>query len=99
MDQQSDASTTAKYKQLLPFQLYLMMNGELLKPVITFSISLPERERNLNPDVQAQLDVLRQDPSELNKQVFALLVLGRFVGQNPFQSAAGGGKPDQGCRS
>jgi len=91
MDQQSDASTTAKYKQLLPFQLYLMMNGELLKPVITFSISLPERERNLNPDVQAQLDVLRQDPSELNKQVFALLVLGRFVGQNPFQSAAGGG--------
>lgn len=91
MDQQSDASTTAKYKQLLPFQLYLMMNGELLRPVITFSISLPERERNLNPDVQAQLDVLRQDPSELNKQVFALLVLGRFVGQNPFQSAAGGG--------
>lgn len=91
MDQQTDASTNAKYKQLLPFQLYLMMNGELLKPVITFSISLPERERNLNPDVQAQLDVLRQDPSELNKQVFALLVLGRFVGQNPFQSAAGGG--------
>lgn len=91
MDQQSDASTSAKYKQLLPFQLYLIMNGELLKPVITFRISLPERERNLNPDVQAQLDVLRQDPSELNKQVFALLVLGRFVGQNPFQSAAGGG--------
>lgn len=91
MAQQTDAADANKYKQLLPFQLNLMMAGELLKPVITFSITLPERERNLNPDVQAQLDVLRQDPSELNKQVFALLVLGRFVGQNPFQSASGGG--------
>ncbi len=91
MDQQTDASTSAKYKQKLPFQLNLMMNGELLKPAITFAITLPEKERNLNPDVQAQLDVIRQDPSELNKQVFALLVLGRFVGQNPFQSASGGG--------
>src|SRR5690606_17954777 len=28
--------------------------------------------------------------SELNKQVFALIVLGRFVAENPFASAAGG---------
>src|SRR5690606_21455302 len=33
----------------------------------------------------------REDESELNKQVFALIVLGRFVAENPFSSAAGGG--------
>jgi hypothetical protein len=29
---------------------------------------------------------LRQQPDELNKQVFALLLLNRFIGENPFAS-------------
>src|SRR5690606_31437489 len=33
----------------------------------------------------------KENESELNKQVFALIVLGRFVAENPFSSAAGGG--------
>jgi hypothetical protein len=33
---------------------------------------------------------LRQEPSELNKQVFALLLLNRFVTENPFESSGGG---------
>jgi hypothetical protein len=32
---------------------------------------------------------LRQQPDELNKQVFALL-LNRFIGENPFASESGG---------
>jgi hypothetical protein len=34
---------------------------------------------------QAKLQ-LRQQPDELNKQVFALLLLNRFIGENPFAS-------------
>ena len=34
---------------------------------------------------------LRQDPSELNKQVFALLLLNHFIGENPFSSESGSG--------
>ena len=30
---------------------------------------------------------MRTDEAEINKQVFALLLLGRFVQENPFQSA------------
>lgn len=82
------------YKQKLPFQTLLKMNGELLKPEISFGIVLPEGNYNVSSDVveltQAKLKQLEQDPAELNKQVFALLLLNRFVGENPFSSESGG---------
>jgi hypothetical protein len=40
--------------------------------------------------LQAKLTQLRQQPDELNKQVFALLLLNRFIGENPFASESGG---------
>ncbi|WP_299182188.1 translocation/assembly module TamB domain-containing protein, partial [uncultured Chryseobacterium sp.] len=40
-------------------------------------------------NVNAKLAQLRTEESEMNKQVFALLLLNRFVGENPFQSGAG----------
>ena len=43
------------------------------------------------PEVDARLQQIRATESELNKQAFALLLLGRFVGENPFASSAGGG--------
>jgi hypothetical protein len=83
------------YKQKLPFQVLLNMKGELLLPVLTFDIVLPDGNYNVSTDIinstKAKLDQLRQQPSELNKQVFALLLLNRFVGENPFASEAGSG--------
>jgi hypothetical protein len=82
------------YKQKLPFQTLLKMNGELMKPEISFGIVLPEGNYNVSTDVvtttQNKLKQLEQDPAELNKQVFALLLLNRFVGENPFASQSGG---------
>ncbi|MDD4922750.1 MAG: translocation/assembly module TamB domain-containing protein, partial [Bacteroidales bacterium] len=40
--------------------------------------------------VLAKLNLLNEDPSALNKQVFALLVLGRFVQENPLQTETSG---------
>lgn len=83
------------YKQKIPFQVLLKMDGELLKPEITFDIQLPDGNYSVSTDIvnnsQNKLDQLRQQPSELNKQVFALLLLNRFVGENPFANDAGGG--------
>ena len=79
-----------RYKEKLPFQVTLHMTGELLKPIITFDITLPDREATEWSDVDTKLQQLRGDESELNKQVFALLLLGRFVQENPFVSSAGG---------
>jgi hypothetical protein len=79
-------------KTKLPFQVYLMMKNELLKPAISFRLDLPENERGaLGGEVYTRLQQVNRDENELNKQVFALLALNRFMANNPFQSLAGGG--------
>ncbi|RZM18099.1 MAG: translocation/assembly module TamB, partial [Pedobacter sp.] len=79
-------------KTKLPFQVYLMMKDELMKPTISFRLDLPENERGaLNGAVYTRLQQVNQDENELNKQVFALLALNRFIAENPFQSLVGGG--------
>ncbi|WP_165917240.1 translocation/assembly module TamB domain-containing protein [Flaviaesturariibacter aridisoli] len=83
------------FLQKLPFQILLYLRGELMKPDLSFDIQLPTgRSFNVAGDVvntvNTRLAQLRQEPSELNKQVFAVLLLNRFVGENPFQSNGGG---------
>ncbi len=95
-NQLSDKDQAVKntYKQKLPFQTLLKMNGELMKPEISFGIELPDGNYDVSTDVvtltQSKLKQIEQDPAELNKQVFALLLLNRFVGENPFSSESGG---------
>lgn len=81
------------YKQRLPFQVQLILKGELMKPNITFNIVLPENKiYRLSAEqidlVQSKLSQMRRDTSELNKQVFALLILNRFVAEDPFSSGS-----------
>ncbi len=88
---QVDPSTLNYYKQRLPFEVHLIMKGVIMKPDITFDIVLPEGKRyRMNGDavtvVQGKLRELRNNPSDLNKQVFALLILNRFISETPFTS-------------
>ncbi len=83
------------YLQKLPFEVKLTMTGELLKPVITFDILLPDDKsygvsNEIVAQVNGRLNQLRLDEGEINKQVFSLLLLGRFIGDNPFQSSGAG---------
>lgn len=80
-----------KFQQKLPFNVTLKLEGDLLKPVITFDISLPTTVLTLYPDVDQRLTQLRTQQSEMNEQVFALLLLGRFVGEDPLSSGQEGG--------
>jgi hypothetical protein len=83
-----------RYLQKLPFQIHLNLSGELMKPIIAFDIILPPGNYSVGDDitteVNARLAQIRQEPTELNKQVFAVLLLNRFVGENPFQSSGEG---------
>jgi translocation and assembly module TamB len=68
----------------------------LMKPNVAFDIVLPEdKNYGVSNDIvtttQYRLAQLRQDPGETNKQVFSLLLMNRFVGENPFASSGGGG--------
>ncbi len=83
------------YRQRLPFEVWLTLRGELLKPSIIFDIRLPEDrnyivDRSIIEVVQNKLLQIREEPGEINKQVFALLLLNRFVNENPFDNSNGG---------
>jgi len=92
--QVSDPSQLNYYKERLPFQILLKLKGRIMKPDISFDIVLPEgKAYRLAFDqvelVQARLAQVRTDTSELNKQVFAVLILNRFVSEDILSSGAG----------
>lgn len=82
-----------QFKQRIPFNTLLILKGELMKPEITFDITTDEENNAVSSFVKetidAKLALLREEESEMNKQVFALLLLNRFVGENPFESSSG----------
>jgi len=81
------AADQGGYKQMYPFIVLLKLRGPILKPEISFEIQLrPEDKGIMSGAVNQKLIMLNDDPSALNKQVFALLVLGRFVQENPLQT-------------
>ena len=89
-----DLTSATVSRNRLPFNVLLNVTDQLSKPTIGFDITLPENQRSaLNGQVEAKLAQLRQpnQTSELSKQVFSLLILGRFVAQNPFQTSSGEG--------
>ncbi|GJN62113.1 hypothetical protein ELAK_22630 [Elizabethkingia anophelis] len=93
VEQQVNQGETNLFKQRMPFNALLKMKGELLKPILSFDITTDENNNsvatNVKQLVDAKLAQLRQQEPEMNKQVFALLLLNRFIGENPFQSSAG----------
>ncbi|HRI21739.1 MAG TPA: translocation/assembly module TamB domain-containing protein, partial [Panacibacter sp.] len=89
VEAQLSSTELNKYKQRIPVQVFLKMKGELLKPQITFDIVLPPDQISQWSVVDDKLEQIRTDESELNKQVFALLLLNRFVGEDITKSAAG----------
>lgn len=91
VERQATAEQLVYYKQRLPFQVLLKIKGKVMEPEISFDIILPEEKENLVSSevantVQAKLAELRLSASDLNKQVFSVLLLGRFLSQDPFSS-------------
>ena len=88
MNKEDDVALKTK----IPVQVYMIMKGELMKPIISFRLDLPENERGAGGgSVYPRILQVNRDENELNKQVFSLLALNRFMASNPFQSLAGGG--------
>jgi hypothetical protein len=93
LDQMAGLTETerSEYKQRYLFLVILKLKGDILHPEIGFEIQLrPEDKGILSGAVNQKLKLLNEDVSALNKQVFALLVLGRFIQENPLQTEAGG---------
>ncbi|GAB3776432.1 hypothetical protein GCM10028818_22020 [Spirosoma horti] len=76
-------------KRKLPFEVDLTISDNLASPKLSFDIRLPEVENAstiqdtpLGSSIESKLKTLRQDPAQINKQVFALLILNRFLPEN-----------------
>ena len=81
-----------QFRRALPFQVFLNMRGNLLSPDISFQIDMPEEQRSaFGGVVYQQVQQINQNETERNKQVFALLVLNRFIAENPFDMGEGAG--------
>jgi translocation and assembly module TamB len=88
----ADATEFNRYKQTLPFLVYLNISGKLLQPEIGFQLEMPMDKRNVfGGTVYARIQDINTRESDLNKQVFALLILKRFIADNPFENQAVGG--------
>ena len=88
----ADATEMNQYRQRLPFLVYLNINGELLQPEISFELGMPIGERDaFGGTVYARLQDINTRESDLNKQVFALLILKRFIADDPFENQAAEG--------
>lgn len=90
----SDVTVKNRYKQVLPFIVLINIEGKLLQPLIHFNIDMSKKDRGaLGGNVYARLQQLEQNENELNTQVFALLVMNRFlpnIGGNSGSDEGGG---------
>ncbi len=86
-----DPSSRGKYRQVLPFYVYLNIDGQLMSPKISFNLDMPEDEKGaIGGQVFGRVQQLNQQEDELNRQVFSLLVLNRFY-PDPGSDGSGGG--------
>ncbi|MFO7922427.1 MAG: translocation/assembly module TamB domain-containing protein [Bacteroidales bacterium] len=87
-----DQTRTGSSGRQYPFLVSLNMEGELMSPNISFSLDMPPGHRGaLDGSLMTRINAINENESELNKQVFALLILGNFIHENPLEAASGPG--------
>ncbi|MBA3648394.1 MAG: translocation/assembly module TamB [Chitinophagales bacterium] len=89
----SGQEAVPQYSQELDFEVDLNLKGSMLHPGLSFGIDLPVNQRGAAGGAVYQKLSQLNSPSyepELNKQVFALLVLNSFIPADPFASSGGG---------
>ncbi|WP_229720422.1 translocation/assembly module TamB domain-containing protein [Winogradskyella helgolandensis] len=87
----ADSSVKSKYQEVLPFNVYLNIDGELLQPKISFGLDMPEEEQGaVSGQVYSRVQQVNQQEGELNRQVFSLLVLNRFYPDSGSDGSDGG---------
>jgi len=79
------------FRQRLPYEVLLNIKGQLEEPEIGFALRLPDKYMINYPQIASKLNQINSgnNESELNKQVFALLVTGSFIADDPFASGGG----------
>jgi translocation and assembly module TamB len=81
--------------QKLPFNVELGISGNIAKPVLRFDVTQPKggsfaQQSTAQQQIENELANRRRDQSQINKQVFGLLLLNSFIADNISDSFSGG---------
>ncbi|WPP48139.1 translocation/assembly module TamB domain-containing protein [Catalinimonas niigatensis] len=78
-----------------PVNVLMNISGELTEPELSFDIEIPELEASgmSAQIIQNLVEQMQQDETQLYKQVFALIVLNRFLPVEGGFGSGGGGSP------
>jgi hypothetical protein len=82
---QSQLAAAARTR--VPTRLALKLTGVLERPTIGFDIRAIDPDPAIKSYVEQKLAILKTNDNEMNKQVFGLLVMNRFLPQSPFGNA------------
>lgn len=86
---------TQSLRTKIPFEILLKIDGTITKPKLSFDIQMKEKAEGVSYEivsaVENKLQQMRTDPSVMNKQVFSLLMLGKFVGEQSADFFGGAG--------
>ncbi len=75
----ADENTRRLANKPTPVGLLMNVRGLLFSPDITFDIDIPETDPQLRSFTDLALKAVRENTSELNRQVFALIALQQFL--------------------
>jgi hypothetical protein len=76
-----DVDTSDVYRRRIPVETILILEDELFNPAISFDIQLPAGDEGTRELVERMITT----EQEMNRQVFSLLVLNRFMPTTPDQ--------------
>ncbi len=86
---ESNALLASSARNRVPVKLLMNLSGILEKPNIAFAIQAQELDPTIKSYVEQKLNLLKTNESELNKQVFGLLVMNRFLPNGSTTDALG----------
>lgn len=87
----ADPAEKGKFRQVLPFDVFLNVGGGLDKPEVSFNLDMPEDEQGaIGGQVYGRVQQVNQQEDELNRQIFSLLVLNRFYPDPGSDGSEGG---------
>jgi len=78
----TDEEELANYSTAIPVDCYLKLSGLLFNPEVAFDLEFPSQtslSANASNTLNTVIERVKLDQEELNRQVFALLVLGTFI--------------------
>lgn len=76
----ADASGRASYALSVPIEVKLFIDGGLNNPAISFALDMPADDRGAaSGNVYGKLMQINENESQLNKQVFSLIVFNQFL--------------------